>query len=317
MQANMPVLGDGTTHYYHQGPVFVDDITNETHEQELRWNPNENTNVQEKDMGAVKGTNLKDLCDLVGGMSDGEQVKILSSDGWSRWFAYKNVYDYSSREGPIGICWYKGGTYPDTGYSDGMRMVWFADTSTNPWGIHAFGNFNWHEAAAPEYWYYYQSGTENYPTTTGISGQNVNRIFIYSNQVPPVTNVTSKMGIFRPTSGIWSLDSNGNDAWDVSDTSLSWGLPNDKPVIGDWNGDGKDDIGIFRPSSGIWSLDSNGNDAWDVSDTSLSWGLPDDIPVIGDWNGDGKDDIGIFRPSSESGALTRMGMMHGMFQTRV
>ena len=87
------------------------------------------------------------------------------------------------------------------------------------------------------------------------------------------TNVTSKIGIFRPSSGIWSLDSNGNYAWEVSDKSLSWGLPGDIPVIGDWNGDGKDDIGIFRPSSGIWSLDSNGNFAWEGSDKSLSWGL--------------------------------------------
>ena len=110
-------------------------------------------------------------------------------------------------------------------------------------------------------------------------------------------NVT-KIGIFRPSSGIWSLDSNGNNIWEVSDKSLSWGLPGDVQVIGDWNGDNKDDIGIFRPSSGIWSLDSNGNLAWEVSDKSLSWGLPGDIPVVGDWNGDNKDDIGIFRPSS-------------------
>ena len=106
------------------------------------------------------------------------------------------------------------------------------------------------------------------------------------------------IGIFRPSSGIWSLDSNGNFAWEGSDTSLSWGLPGDIPIVGDWNGDGKDDIGIFRPSSGIWSLDSNGNFAWEGSDTSLSWGLPNDMPVIGDWNGDNKSDIGIFRPSS-------------------
>ena len=32
--------------------------------------------------------------------------------------------------------------------------------------------------------------------------------------VAPVTNVTSKIGIFRPSSGIWSLDSNGNNIWE-------------------------------------------------------------------------------------------------------
>lgn len=192
MRDNMPVLGDGTTHYYHQGPVFIDNA-NEATEQALRWNPAEDTNVDTKDMGAVKGTNLKDLCNLVGGMSSGEKVKILSSDGWSKLLAYKNVYEYSSREGPVGICWYKDGKYPDTGYTEGMRMVWFADNSTNPWGIHAFGNYDWHEAAAPEYWYYYQSGGENYPTTTGISGQYVNRIYIYSN-LPAACAITASAG---------------------------------------------------------------------------------------------------------------------------
>ncbi|HAU31562.1 MAG TPA: hypothetical protein DCW46_04720 [Desulfotomaculum sp.] len=57
-------MGDGTTHYYHQGPVFIDDADEET-EQALRWNQEENTNVREKDMGALKGANLKDLCDLI------------------------------------------------------------------------------------------------------------------------------------------------------------------------------------------------------------------------------------------------------------
>jgi len=61
---NIPVMGDGTTHYYHQGPVFIDDADEET-EQALRWNQEENTNVREKDMGALKGANLKDLCDLI------------------------------------------------------------------------------------------------------------------------------------------------------------------------------------------------------------------------------------------------------------
>ena len=185
MSANLPVLGDGTTHYYHQGPVFVDDL-------EERWNPAEDRNVQEKDMGAAKGTNVKDLCNLVGGMSDGDRLKVKSSDGFFKWFAYENVYQYSSREGPMVVTWYTDfdfdpatpGKYPDTGYTDGMRLVWFADDGVNPWGIHAFGNYDWHEAAAPEYWYYYIQGGENYPTTTGLSAKYVSDLMIYSTQAP-------------------------------------------------------------------------------------------------------------------------------------
>jgi len=181
MEANLPVLGDGTTHYYHQGPVFIDN-PDEALEQQLRWNPREDTNVQEKDMGAVKGTNLKDLCDLVGGMNPGDTVNVKASDGFVKTFAYTNVYQPPARQGPMVITWFR----PDEGYvpeyRTGMRLVFFADTSTNPWGIHAFGNYDWHESAAPEYWYYYRQGDEKYPTTTGLSVQYVSDILIYSHE---------------------------------------------------------------------------------------------------------------------------------------
>ncbi|MDT8356983.1 MAG: PEGA domain-containing protein [Methanomicrobiaceae archaeon] len=184
MEDNLPVYGDGVTHYYHQGPVFVDQM-------EERWNPEEDQNCYpEKDMGAVKGTNLKDLCDLVGGMSEGEELRVKASDGLTKYFAYENVYEYPSRQGPIVLTWYarwddpvRGGyTGPD--YRDGMRLVWFADTSENPWGEHVFGVWDWHESAAEEYWYYYYSGGEMYPTTTGLSVKYVSEITIFSDDEP-------------------------------------------------------------------------------------------------------------------------------------
>ncbi len=179
MEANLPVLGDGTTHYYHQGPVFVDDV-DLAKEEELRWNAAENTNVQEKDLGAVKGTDLKDICSLVGGMAQKDTVKIKATDGFTRAFAYENVYMPPARQGPMVITWYHDGEGYVPGYRTGMRLVFFADNSTNPWHINAFGNYNWHESAAPEYWYYYRQGDEKYPTTTGLSVQFVSDILIYS-----------------------------------------------------------------------------------------------------------------------------------------
>ncbi|MBP1928156.1 hypothetical protein J2741_000703 [Methanolinea mesophila] len=177
MEKNLPVLGDGTTHYYHQGPVFVDG-TGE------RWNPAEDRNVQEKDMGALKGTNLSRLCDLVGGMAPGDTVKVSAADGFSKTFAFRNVYDPSPRQGPLVITWYRAdeGYVPD--YRTGMRLVFFADTSVNPWGIHAFGNQDWHESADPEYYYYYVQGSERYPTTTGLSVQEVSTITIMEGDDP-------------------------------------------------------------------------------------------------------------------------------------
>lgn len=178
MEKNLPVQGDGVTHYYHQGPVFLDDPNPEAQEM-LRWNPPEDKNVQEKDMGAVKGTNLRDLCELVGGMSPGDTVKVRAADGFSREFAYQNVYSFPTRQGPLVVTWWKAdaGYVPD--YREGMRLVFFADTSTNPWGIHAFGNWDWHESADEEHWYYYRQGDQKYPTTTGLSVQYISDILIY------------------------------------------------------------------------------------------------------------------------------------------
>ncbi|MDD1698016.1 MAG: DUF3344 domain-containing protein, partial [Methanoregula sp.] len=209
MESSLPVLGDGLTHYYNQGPVFIDDPDPVMQEQ-LRWNPREDTNAfPEKDLGAVKGTDLKDLCNLAGGMSSGDTVKIKASDGFTKEFAYKNVYNPPSRQGPMVITWYKDGVYPDSGYAEGMKLVFFADTSVNPWGEHVFGNFDWHESADPQYWYYYQSGEQKYPTTTGLSAKYVSDIIIYST-LPPTSGSTGSWGwnsdINRPAGTALSVD---------------------------------------------------------------------------------------------------------------
>ncbi len=57
MESNLPVVGNGYTHYYLQGPVFEGDL----------WDPTELVNVETKDMGALKGAAVKDLYELVGG----------------------------------------------------------------------------------------------------------------------------------------------------------------------------------------------------------------------------------------------------------
>ena len=78
METNLTVQGDATE-YYQQGPVFDGDP----------WDPDETSNLKSK--GIVKGTDVKDLCELVGGMSHGDEIKIIASDGFSKWFGYENV----------------------------------------------------------------------------------------------------------------------------------------------------------------------------------------------------------------------------------
>jgi hypothetical protein len=169
MEKNLPVEGDGVVHYYHQGPVFVDNADPAV-EETLRWNPGENKNVKEKDMGAVKGTNIRDLCELVGGMGPGDTLRLKATDGFSRTFAYENVYNYKSSQGPMVLTWYRADEGYVPNYTTGMRLVFLADTSINPWGLHAFGNQDWH---------FYIQGNEQYPTTTGLSVQSISEVTIY------------------------------------------------------------------------------------------------------------------------------------------
>jgi serine-aspartate repeat-containing protein C/D/E len=76
---------------------------------------------------------------------------------------------------------------------------------------------------------------------------------------------------------------------------IRFGIKNGTPVVGDFNGDGIDEIAIFK--AGQWFIDLNGNGVWDENDLWAKLGHENDRPVVGDWDGDGKDDIGIFGPA--------------------
>src|SRR5262249_20840110 len=87
-----------------------------------------------------------------------------------------------------------------------------------------------------------------------------------SSQVPVVgdwaSTGASQLGTFDSGTGQWKLDLNGNGVFDGCsvDACLGpFGLPGDRPVVGDWTGTGTIKIGVFDPSTGLWDLDRNGN----------------------------------------------------------
>ncbi|MDD5511049.1 MAG: hypothetical protein PHI12_09600 [Dehalococcoidales bacterium] len=176
MEANLPVYGDGITHYYHQGPTF---------EADNMWDPGETVNIDTRDYGAAIGTDVKDLCDLVGGAPEGSEVEIKASDNFAKIFAAGDINSPESEQGKLIITWYNetfGGYVPD--YDTGMRLVFFAET-TNPEGKYVFGNWDMHETMAEEYWHYYYDGTTMWPSSSGLSVKNVDRINIYTVEEPP------------------------------------------------------------------------------------------------------------------------------------
>jgi hypothetical protein len=177
MEANLSVQGDGKTHYYHQGPVFVDD-------KEGQWDVNETTNF--KDMGAVKGTAVRDLCDLAGGMDPGDEVMVKSGDGYHVEFPYKNIYEPVPRQGNVTVCWFNGeessvGERQGVGYSPdyhvGMRLVFLADSYTNPAGKHVFGNSDMRAVMPADTIHLFDN---LYPSTGGYTVKWVDEVRIYS-----------------------------------------------------------------------------------------------------------------------------------------
>lgn len=77
-----------------------------------------------------------------------------------------------------------------------------------------------------------------------------------------------------------------------------YGSVGDKPVIGDWDGNGSVTAGVYRPSNLTWYL-RNSNSAGTAS-SSLAYGDATDLPVAGDWNGGANKAAGIgqFRAGS-------------------
>ncbi|KKP72323.1 MAG: hypothetical protein UR65_C0017G0009 [Candidatus Moranbacteria bacterium GW2011_GWE2_35_164] len=78
-----------------------------------------------------------------------------------------------------------------------------------------------------------------------------------------------EIGVARKGTSYYSyyLDANGNGLWDagVDITIPSFGFITDTVLVGDWNGDGKDEIGVARKGTSYYSyyLDANGNGIWE------------------------------------------------------
>jgi hypothetical protein len=99
---------------------------------------------------------------------------------------------------------------------------------------------------------------------------------------------TSKIGIFR-LGFYWLLDANGNGTYDGNGVGQDYafpygGVPQDLPVVGDWNGSGITKVGVFREGF-FWVLDGNnpGDSTHSVGLAFAFGGISGDKPVVGKW----------------------------------
>ena len=99
------------------------------------------------------------------------------------------------------------------------------------------------------------------------------------------TDRRARPAVFRPS----------NNTWWYNSSVVSFGAAGDKPLSGDFDGDGISDPAVYRPSTGVWwYAASSANN----QHRATQWGLAEDIPAPGDYDGDGKTDLAVYRPSN-------------------
>jgi uncharacterized delta-60 repeat protein len=83
----------------------------------------------------------------------------------------------------------------------------------------------------------------------------------------------------------------------AAEYSFLFGDPGDQPVVGDWDGDGVDEIGLHRASTGLFYYRNTLTTG--IADGEFYFGNPGDRFVAGDWGTlDGRDTPAVFRPSN-------------------
>lgn len=75
--------------------------------------------------------------------------------------------------------------------------------------------------------------------------------------------------------------------------AFQWGLSDDIPVGGDYDGDTQTDYTVFRPSNGVWYIVQSSDNQM----RGFQWGKAGDKPVPADYDYDGITDFAIYRPS--------------------
>ncbi len=105
-------------------------------------------------------------------------------------------------------------------------------------------------------------------------------------------HLISKIGVFRPSTGEWLLDFNGNGKWDGCKVDACVGLSFNNGLSG---------APVLTPQPGHWYLDLNDNGLWDGCQVdkcaSLSFNSGE-LPVVGDWKGTGTAMLGLFWPAT-------------------
>ncbi len=120
--------------------------------------------------------------------------------------------------------------------------------------------------------------------------------------VEPNPSNTTDLLVWQASTGTWYVLNSNDDITYASRliVTLGLGAAGDKPVPGDYDGDGRPDLGVWRASTGAWSvlLSACEYDAGRALQRQWGLGTAGDVPVPADYDGDGFADLAVWRASS-------------------
>jgi len=138
-------------------------------------------------------------------------------------------------------------------------------------------------------------GTDIYMTQPDIPGFDVAAAIPVAGNFDNNLDNGDEIGLYY--AGRWAFDTNRNfriDSFEVETQGNLFGYP----IVGDFDGNGTDDLAVFNNNQFFFDLDGDFD-----SDRTIVWGFPGvlDRPVAADMDQDGIDDIGLWVPRDSAG----------------
>jgi hypothetical protein len=138
-----------------------------------------------------------------------------------------------------------------------------------------------------------------------------------------IGNGVQSIGLYDQSTSTFYLRSvsvlQGADDQGYADTAFVFGPAHshDLPVVGDWNGDGKDSVGLYDPGTSTFYLRNTdslqGPNDHGYADIVFNYGARHSkmLPVIGDWDGSGRDGIGLYNQGTSTFYLRETTQLQG------
>jgi hypothetical protein len=206
-------------------------------------------------------------------------IALLHDDGWETWYIHLNNDTPGTDDG---LAWgIADGIVPGVEVKAGQLIGWVGDSG------------NAENTSAHLHWEVHVDGVVVNPTPHADAATRIASPGILGVEPACADDAACDTIVSIDAGGIWSVWD--NVAVPTTKNAFYYGIPDDLPFMGDWDGDGVATPGLYRHSAGfVYVRHSNTHG---FADLDFFFGNPGDYPLVGDFDGDGRDSVSVWRPA--------------------